>query len=201
MAGIEQRAPAAIASLRAALLALAVSSCASAPEGPPRAQHDVCAIFAERPHWQEAAQAAALRWGVPVELQMAIIWQESGFRARVRPPERYALGIIPTGPVSTAFGYPQAIDGTWEWYRRETGNGGAERDDFADAVDFVGWYVDRSRRVNGVPTHDAYNHYINYHEGHAGWRRGAWRQKTWLLQVAERVAVRAARYRGQLSRC
>jgi len=201
MAGIEQTATATARLLRTALLALVLGSCSSTPDGPPQRPQDVCAIFAERPDWRSATEASALRWGAPVELQMAIIWRESGFRADVRPPERYALGIIPTGPASSAFGYPQAIDGTWDWYRRETGNRGADRDDFADAADFVGWYVAKSRATTGLQPFDAFGHYIAYHEGHAGYRRGGWRAKSWLIDTARQVAAQAARYRGQLSRC
>lgn len=185
----------------ALLLALAVGSCASAPKGPPQAAGDLCAIFDERPDWREAVLASALRWGAPAEVQMAILWHESGFRAEARPPKRYALGFIPAGRVSSAYGYPQAVDGTWDWYRRDTGNRGADRDDFADAADFVGWYMAKTAELNGVPMFDAFSHYLNYHEGHAGYRRGDWRAKPGLQQVASRVAQQALRYRSQLGQC
>ena len=184
-----------------ALLLLALGSCAGTPDGPPRAQHDVCSIFSERPHWRNAAERAAARWDAPVELVMAIIWRESGFRAEARPPRTYALGLIPTGRASSAYGYAQAIDGTWDWYREETGNSGADRDDFEDAADFVGWYLAKTRETNGIGALDAYGHYLNYHEGHTGYRRGHWRKKSWLLEAATAVATQTARYRGQLGRC
>jgi len=188
------------ATLRGLVIAGLAGSCATVPEGPPARPGDICAIFEERPGWREATLAAAVRWDAPVEVVMAILWRESGFRAEARPPEDYALGFVPVGPISSAYGYAQAIDGTWDWYRRDTGNGGADREDFADAVDFVGWYLARTRAVNGVARDDAFAHYIAYHEGHAGYARGAWRRKTSLLQTAEAVAVRAARYRGQIAR-
>ncbi len=185
------------------LLALALGSCGSptADLGPPRAQDDLCALFAERPGWREAAERAALRWQTPVELMMAIIWRESSFRAAVRPPREYALGLVPLGRPSTAYGYAQAIDGTWDWYREETGRDDADRTEFEDAVDFVGWYLDKTRRSNAVGPYDAFSHYIAYHEGHTGFRRGHWREKAWLQQAATGVAVQTARYRGQLSTC
>ncbi len=185
-------------------MALAVGSCSSSsspPNGPPSALNDICAIFEERPHWREAVVASALRWGAPVEVQMAIMWHESRFRAEARPPKRYAFGVIPAGRMSSAYGYPQAIDGTWDWYRRETGNRGADRDDFEDAADFVGWYMAKTEELNGVQMHDAFSHYLNYHEGHTGFRRGGWQNKTWLRRVATGVADQAVRYRGQLGRC
>jgi hypothetical protein len=185
----------------AVMMALAVGSCSSSPSGPPSAQNDICSIFAERPDWREATLDSALRWGAPAEVQMAIIWAESSFRAEARPRKRYALGIIPWGRASSAYGYAQAIDGTWDWYRRETGNSGADRDDFDDAADFVGWYMAKTLVTNGVQMHDAFNHYIAYHDGHTGFKRGDWRGKSWLQKVATRVADQAVRYRGQLHRC
>lgn len=201
MSTIGQWIPALRPVVRALVLALIVGSCASAPKGPPRAVNNICAIFDERPDWREAVVASAMRWGAPAEVQMAILWQESGFRAEARPPKRYALGFIPVGRASTAYGYPQAIDGTWEWYRRETGNRGADRDDFEDAADFVGWYMAKTAELNGVPMFDAFSQYLNYHEGHTGFRRGDWRGKPGLQRVATRVADQAVRYRGQLRRC
>lgn len=185
----------------AIVMALLVGSCSSSSSGPPKAQDDICAIFAERPGWREAAYESALRWGAPVEVQMAIMWRESSFRGKVRPPKTYALGIIPWGRVSSAYGYAQAIDSTWEWYKKETGNRGADRDDFDDAADFVGWYMAKTMITNGILMHDAFNQYLAYHEGHTGYKRGDWRSKTALQQTATRVADQAVRYRGQLHRC
>ena len=132
---------------------------------------------------------------------MAIIWAESSFRSEARPRKNYALGVIPWGRASSAYGYAQAIDGTWDWYRRDSGNSGADRDDFEDAADFVGWYMAKTMAKNGVATHDAFSHYLAYHDGHTGFKRGDWRNKSWLQQVATRVADQAVRYRGQLHSC
>ena len=187
--------------LGAIAVALAVGSCSSSPSGPPQVQNDICAIFDERPEWQEAMLASSVRWGAPVAVQMAIIWKESNFRAEAQTPKTDALGFIPWGRVSSAYGYAQAIDGTWDWYKRDSGNSGADRDDFEDAADFVGWYMDETRAANGIGMHDAFNQYLAYHEGHAGYRRGDWQAKAWLKRAAARVADQAARYRGQLQSC
>ncbi|MEO1724754.1 MAG: lytic transglycosylase, partial [Pseudomonadota bacterium] len=95
-------------------LALLVGSCSSTPDGPPKAQDNACLIFAERPGWREAIMDSSQRWGTPPHVKMAIIWRESSFRAEARTPRTYALGIIPTGRVSSAYGYAQAIDSTWD---------------------------------------------------------------------------------------
>ena len=185
----------------ALLLALVLGSCASRPKPPPDSVDNICAIFAERPDWRKAVEASALRWGAPVHVQMAILWHESRFRPRARPPKKYLAGFVPWGRQSSAYGYAQAIDSTWEWYRRETGNRRAKRTDFEDAADFVGWYMAKTLVLNGVPMNDAFRQYLAYHEGHTGFRRGDWRSDENLKRVAGRVAAQAARYRAQLATC
>ena len=174
--------------------ALLVSACAGAPK-PPRQPQDACAIFDEKPKWRHAARRAEKRWGVPAHVQLAIIRAESSFRHDARP--RSATGQLR----SSAFGYPQAIDGTWDWYRDQTGKRRAKRTDFADAADFIGWYTDISQRMLGISKWDAYNQYLAYHEGHNGFQRGSYRRKTWLQQVARRVDTDARVYGAQLRRC
>jgi hypothetical protein len=168
---------------------------------PPTQQEDVCLIFAEKPEWHDAAEDAAKRWGTPVFVPMAMMYQESSFRADARPPMRYFLGIIPYGRPSTAYGYAQVKDETWADYQRETGNNWSSRDNFADAIDFMGWYTAKTQRVNGISKWDAYNQYLNYHEGWGGFSRGSHLQKAWLLPVAGKVGERSRRYSMQYKGC
>ncbi len=104
-------------------------------------------------------------------------------------------------PLSSAYGYSQAIDGTWDGYLRETGRRRADRGDFADSSDFIGWYMNSNSRVNGVPLQDAYHQYLAYHEGKAGYARGSYRQKAWLPGVARDVQAWSAIYDQQLRAC
>jgi hypothetical protein len=186
-------------------VALVLAGCASrerAPvlDGQPRNVANICAIYQEKPHWAEAAAAAARRWGTPQAVKMAIIWRESTFRPNVRPPKLDANGRN-IGYASSAYGFPQAIDGTWEWYKRDTGNRRAERSNFADAIDFVGWYMTKTREMNGVGVYDAFTHYLNYHDGHTGYARGGWRSNQSLQGWARQVEAQAALYAAQLNLC
>lgn len=183
-----------------AFAAAALSGCAADNSRPSNVEN-ACAIFEDRPHWAEAAKKAERKWGAPVPVSMAIIWKESSFNQDAAPEMEYAMGIIPVGRRSSAYGFSQAIDGTWDWYVSETGNSGADREDFDDAADFVGWYMARSQRVNGISMQDAFNQYLAYHEGHAGWRRGSWRQKGWLTRAAGQVKWKADEYSRQLQAC
>ncbi len=190
-----------LAALAAALLLMSCSgSSERADEAPPTRQDDICAIFDQRPHWREPIYASARKWGAPVPVQMAIIWRESSFRSNVRPQAKSVIGIS-TGPISSAYGFAQAIDGTWDWYQQDTGNNRADRTRWEDATDFVGWYMAKSYLSNGIGMHDAFNQYLAYHEGHNGHRKGSYRAKPWLTDVAAQVAAQAARYRGQLRLC
>ncbi|RFA30040.1 hypothetical protein CAI21_07440 [Alkalilimnicola ehrlichii] len=179
------------------LALLMIGGCASTP---PSNINNVCDIFAEKPHWQRAAERTERQWGVPVHVQMAIIHQESSFRARARPPRKRFLGI-PTVRPSSAYGFAQAKDGTWDWYREQTGRRFARRTRFAHATDFIGWYTDVSARTLGIAKTDARNQYLAYHEGHGGFRRQTYRDKSWLIDVSHRVERNAQRYEQQLRDC
>ncbi len=187
--------------LGSALLAGLLIGCGGSRTNPPRDITNACSMIMERPDWVRPLAQTEARWGVPASVQLATIYRESSFRGDARTPKKYRLGIIPAGRISSAYGYAQAIDGTWDWYRRDTGRRGASRTNFADAVDFIGWYMDRTLRENGIPKTDAYNQYLAYHEGHAGYARGSYRSKSFLLRAASQARNMEARYRGQLARC
>ena len=170
-------------------------------KGPPRDPEDVCAIFRERRGWWEAARESHERWGVPESVQLAVMHQESRFRHDSRPPRRRLLWVLPWKRVSSAYGYGQVTEGTWRDYQRHTGKGGADRDDFEDVTDFIGWYGHAIHRAVQIAKTDAYNFYLAYHEGPGGYRRGSHLTKPWLLAVAREVSERAHRYGRQYTLC
>ena len=114
---------------------------------------------------------------------------------------RYVLGFIPIGRESSAYGFAQAKDGTWADYQKATGNSWGERDDFADAIDFMGWFTYKSHQINGVSKWDAKKQYLSYHEGWGGYRRKTYLRKSWLKKVSDKVAHRAQLYSHQLKTC
>jgi hypothetical protein len=138
---------------------------------------------------------------VPIHVQMATFHQESKFIGNARTPHRYALGIIPMGRQSSAYGYSQALDGTWEEYEDEVGRWGARRDRIDDAADFMGWYMDISTQKLGISKWDAQSQYLAYHEGRTGFANQSYLGKPWLMDVSAKVAERAEMYRAQLASC
>lgn len=189
--------------LRALLILVLVASCGggSGNLSAPRNLDDACAIVKQRPKYLKAFKRTERRWGVPVHVQMATIHQESKFVGNARTPLRFVLGVIPMGRQSSAYGYSQALDATWNEYQQDTGRRRAKRDDIQDATDFMGWYMNKTRDRTGVPLDDARNQYLAYHEGQTGFLRGSYNGKPWLLRVADRVEERSAVYRQQLAYC
>lgn len=177
---------------------VAIPACATAP---PTNVENICAIFEEKSGWYRDAKKSEKKWGTPVHVQMAIIRQESSFKFNARPPRRKLLGIIPWTRPSDAYGYAQVLDSTWQWYKDDAGSMFSQRDDFGDAVDFVGWYTNITQQTLGVSKWDPYNQYLAYHEGHTGWKRRTYRKKRWLMQVARKVEYRAKEWGAQLQRC
>ena len=168
---------------------------------PPRDIQNICSIFREYPHWYWDARDSRKQWGLPISVLMAIVYQESHFRADAAPPREKILWIIPWFRPTSAYGYSQAVDGTWELYKRETDHHWQSRDEFGDAADFIGWFANRTHRRAGVPMTNAYALYLAYHEGIGGYQARTYRKKAWLIKVARRVQSRAWVYRSQLLRC
>ena len=186
---------------RALTLVLLAASCGGGSGTAPRQLDNACSILTERPQYARAFKATERRWGVPVHVQMATIYQESRFISDARPPYRYAAGVIPTGRQSSALGYSQALDGTWDEYLRDTNRRSARRDRIKDASDFMGWYMSETQEKLGISLSDTRNQYLAYHEGRSGYARGSYNQKTWLVRVAGEVDARSRMYAAQLDNC
>lgn len=184
--------------LFALLLTVLLPACTTAP---PANVDNACSIFREKKGWYADAVESRDDWQSSIPVMLAIMHQESRFEAKAKPARRRLLGFIPGPRPSNAFGYSQALDSTWASYQRKTGRYRASRKDFADAIHFIGWYNNESRHRSGIPRDDAYRLYLAYHEGHGGYNRGSYRNKTWLHGVAGKVRTRASQYQSQLASC
>lgn len=187
--------------MRSVLLLVLLFCVGGCTTSPPRDVNNICAIFREKDDWYDDAAAARDKWGSGIPVMMAIIYQESRFQASARPPRTKIFGFIPGPRPSSAFGYSQAKTATWDEYERAAGRWGADRDDFADAIDFVGWYNQQSLKSSGIPLHDTYGLYLAYHEGHGGYNRATYLQQQWLMNVAHKVQDKATSYQTQLLGC
>ena len=167
----------------------------------PTSQDNACELLSHKSSWRRAVNATEKKWGVSPALQLAFIKTESNFRARAKTPRKFFLGIIPTGRISSAYGYAQALNGTWDWYKKDTGNRGASRTDFSDSSDFIGWYVTQTNEKLKIPKSDVYRQYLAYHQGHAGFKSGRYKSSQAIMNVAQRTSNTAIRFEKQLKSC
>ncbi|GJL63230.1 MAG: lipoprotein [Nitrospirales bacterium] len=162
---------------------------------------NICDIFFGETDWYEAARDAQQEWGTPIYIMMAIMHQESRFIDDAQPPRDWFLGFIPLPRDSSAYGYAQAQDPAWGEYLEQTDNYGADRDEFEDSIDFIGWYTDGTQKRLKLSKWDAYGQYLAYHEGRGGYQRQTYHRKPWVKKVAKKVKFRAMRYHRQLKTC
>ncbi|GAB5376598.1 MAG: transglycosylase SLT domain-containing protein [Acuticoccus sp.] len=181
---------------------LVLAGCGSTP---PMAINDVCEVFAQRDgffnDWYDDARRAQRRHDIPVHVLMATMRIESGFDGDARPPRKKLLGFVPWKRPSSAYGYSQALDGTWKQYQKETGRGMARRGDFSDSIDFIGWYYAKTVNKYGVSRDDAFTLYMSYRYGWTGYRRGNWRNDPGAIKTAQRTADMAHTYAYQMRGC
>ncbi len=187
--------------LRRLALVVTLAACSIFDWGPPANLDDACSIIKQRPQWYFEMRDVDHRWGLPPSVQMAIIWQESKFKQRAKTPRRQLFGFIPWKRQSSAYGYAQVVDSTWDWYKERTGQRFVSRANFADAVEFMGWYSDITTKKFGVAKTDVRNQYLAYHEGHGGFGKKSYLKKRWLLDVADNLVSRERMYRQQLRGC
>ena len=172
-----------------------VSSCSSMPSN----TSNSCSIFEERYLWYKHAKKSEQKWGTPVYLQLAIIKMESGFDWLAKPPRKKIFKVIPYKRLSSSFGYSQAVKGTWQQYKNETGNKLAIRTRFKDSVDFIGWYTSKSEKILKISKEDAFKQYVAYHEGWGNYKNYKNNEK--IINLAKSVEKQSNIYKKQLFDC
>ena len=172
-----------------------ISGCSSVPSN----TSSGCSIFDERYLWYKHAKKSEKKWGTPIYLQLAIIKMESDFDWLAKPPRQKLFKVIPYKRPSSSFGYSQAIKGTWEQYKKETGNKLAIRSRFKDSVDFIGWYTNKSEAILKISKKDAFKQYVAYHEGWGNYKYYEKNKK--VINLAKRVKKQSDIYKNQLLKC
>ena len=179
------------------ILIFVLQSCATKP---PENPDNICLIFQEKRSWYKAAIRSEKRWKIPPYVFISFVHQESSFKSDARPEREKILGVIPWFRPSTAVGYSQALTKTWDDYKDETGNTRANRKNFSDSADFIGWYASKGY-YQGFEKTDARSLYLAYHEGYGGFEKKSYRKKQWLIKVADRVQARSTKYQKQYWGC
>ena len=158
-----------------------------------------CKIFDERYLWYKHAKKVEQKWGTPIHIQLAIIKMESDFDWLAKPARQKIFKVIPYKRPSSSFGYSQAVKGTWEQYKKETGNKLATRVRFRDSVDFIGWYTNKTEKILNISKKDAFKQYLAYHEGWGNYKY--YKKNKKVIKLAKKVQKQSETYKKQLLRC
>ena len=177
------------------LFFLLFSACSSIPSN----TSNSCLIFDERYLWYKHAKKVEQKWGTPIYIQLAIIKMESDFDWLAKPARGKIFKVIPYKRPSSSFGYSQAINSTWEQYKKETGNNLATRMRFKDSVDFIGWYTNKTETILKISKKDAFRQYLAYHEGWGNYKN--YKKNKRVIKLAKKVDKQSKIYKKQLSNC
>ena len=170
-------------------------SCSSIPSN----TSNSCSIFDERYLWYKHTKKVEQKWGTPIYIQLAIIKMESDFDWLAKPPRQKIFKVIPFKRPSSSLGYSQAVKGTWEQYKRETGNKLATRIRFKDSVDFIGWYTNKTEKILKISKKDVFRQYLAYHEGWGNFKN--YKENAKVIKLAKKVEKQSKIYKKQLKDC
>tara|TARA_B100000575_G_scaffold248929_1_gene215075 strand:- start:495 stop:1094 length:600 start_codon:yes stop_codon:yes gene_type:complete len=172
-----------------------LTACSSIPNNTANS----CSIFNERYFWYKHTKKTQEKWGTPIYIQLAIIKMESDFDWLAKPARQKIFKVIPYKRPSSSFGYSQAVKGTWEQYKKETGNKLATRARFKDSVDFIGWYTNKTETILKISKKDAFKQYLAYHEGWGNFKY--YKKNKKVISLAKKVENQSKIYKKQLQKC
>ena len=165
----------------------------------PKNTSNSCSIFNEKYLWYKHVTRVEQKWGTPIYIQLAIIKMESDFNWLAKPARQKIFKVIPFKRPSSSFGYSQAVKGTWEDYKKETGNNLATRARFKDSVDFIGWYTNKTESILKISKKDVFRQYIAYHEGWGNFKN--YKKNKKVINLAKKVERQSNIYKKQLLEC
>ena len=172
-------------------------SCSSVPKYPANA----CKIFGERYLWYKHAKKSSEVYNVPIHIILAFVNKESGFNRWAKPKRTKLFKVVPYKRPSSSFGYSQAVKKTWEMYKNETNNSLALRTRFKDSVMFIGWYINKTNKINKIPFNDSYRQYLNYYLGWGNYAKKAYETDKNAIIYAKIVEKQSNKYKNQLKEC
>ena len=172
-----------------------LSACSSIPKN----TSNSCDIFNEKYLWYKHSKKVQQKWGTPIYIQLAFIKMESDFNWLAKPARQKIFKVIPFKRPSSSFGYSQAVKGTWEQYKKETGNKLASRARFKDSVDFIGWYTNKTESILKISKKNAFKQYLAYHEGWGNFKH--YKNNKRVIGLAKKVEKQSNIYQQQLSKC
>ena len=174
-----------------------IASCSSVPKYPQNA----CEIFGEKYFYLKYTRAASKKWGVPISSILAVINKESGFRRFAKPKKLKIFKIIPYRRPSSSLGFSQAVNKTWDLYKKENNKPAALRISYKSSSDFIGWYFWKANKINKVSLNNTRDLYLNYYLGFSAYKNKAYRTDKKAIIFAKSVEKQAKIYKNQLQEC
>jgi hypothetical protein len=176
---------------------LFLTSCTTVPKYP----SDACKLFGEHYLWYKYAKKSSKKYNAPIHIILAFVKKESGFKRYAKPKRQKIFKIIPYKRPSSSFGYSQAVNKTWELYKEETDNPLALRTRFKDSVMFIGWYMNKTNKINKIAFSDAYRQYLNYYLGWGNYKKKVYKTDKNAIIYAKSVEKQSNIYKKQLKGC
>jgi len=174
-----------------------IASCSSVPKYPQNA----CEIFGEKYFYLKYTRAASKKWGVPISSILAVINKESGFRRFAKPKKLKIFKIIPYRRPSSSLGFSQAVNKTWDLYKKENNKPAALRISYKSSSDFIGWYFWKANKINKVSLNNTRDLYLNYYLGFSAYKNKAYQTDKKAIIYAKSVEKQAKIYKSQLLEC
>ena len=174
-----------------------LTACSSVPKYPQNA----CKIFSEKYFYLKYTRAASKKWGVPISSILAVINKESAFKRFAKPKRKKIFKIIPYRRPSSSLGFSQAVNKTWELYKKENKKPRALRISFKNSSDFIGWYFSKTNKINKISFTDTRNMYLNYYLGWQAYKNKAYKTDKKAIIFAKNVERQAKIYKNQLQEC
>ena len=174
-----------------------ITSCSSVPRYPSNA----CKIFSEKYLWYKHAKKSSEIYGAPVHIILAFVNKESGFNRFAKPKRTKLFKVVPYKRPSSSFGYSQAVKKTWELYKVENNKPLALRTRFKDSVMFIGWYINKTNKINKIPLNDSYRQYLNYYLGWGNYSKKVYEKDKKAIIYAKSVEKQSKIYKKQLREC
>jgi len=163
--------------------------------------NNACKMLKENPDWYVSLKQSEDKWKTPIHIQLGMIRQESSFQHDAQPIRENKWHEFGDNYQSSAKGYSQALNGTWDHYLKNTNSILKDRASFKDATDFIGWYNDKSNQKNKIGFNNPKALYLNYHEGWRGYKNGTYAKKDFLTKSVSNVVEWSSKYKKQLSSC
>ena len=179
------------------IIFLFLYSCSTTPKYPTNA----CKVFGQNSLWYKYAKKSSETYGAPIHIILAFVNKESGFNRWAKPKRTKLFKIVPYKRPSSSFGYSQAVNKTWELYKKETGNTLALRTRFKDSVMFIGWYMNKTKKINKIPLNDSYRQYLNYYLGWGNYAKKTYKTDKKAILYAKKVQKQSKIYKSQLKEC